>query len=67
MKRTPAQTKTWIKPKNATNVFAQKTVLFDGREMKIEDFLESIPKDSLQKIKITWDAITSGKLKIEKK
>ena len=67
MNRKPKSEKSWIKPKNATNVFAQKTVLFNGREIKIEEFLSMISTNSLEKIEITWAAIESGKLKIEKK
>jgi hypothetical protein len=67
MNRKPKSEKSWIKPKNATNVFAQKTVLFNGREIGIEEFISLIPEESVYKIEATWNAIESGKLKIEKK
>ena len=67
MNQKPKSEKSWIKPKSASNVFAQKTVLFDGREIQIEEFLSMISTNSLEKIEITWAAIESGKLKIEKK
>ena len=67
MNRKPKSETSWIKPKNATNVFAQKTVLFNDREIEIEEFISLIPEESVYKIEATWNAIESGKLKIEKK